>query len=192
MEYGRWIVECPALSKGTGWSGDYLKNNFIKDKKMKSVYFRFRRTGSPLLRRVNGRRMLLFIVSMFICISFIGCSCDKVPTSTPYFPTQRDPGAVQMLARGEGRLILDEGYLRFKMTFGESYMIIWPYGYTIRLEGKTIQVLNADGRVVARAGDRIVIGGGETNSTEGIENSIGQPLPLDCTGPYWIAGEIIE
>jgi hypothetical protein len=35
MEYGRWIVECPALSKGTGWSGDYLKNNFIKDKEMK-------------------------------------------------------------------------------------------------------------------------------------------------------------
>ena len=97
-----------------------------------------------------------------------------------------------MLARTEGRLILDEGYLRLKPIFGESYMIIWPYGYTVRLEDKTIQVLNVDGQAVARVGDWIVLGGGVVDSMEVAENSIGQPLPPDCTGPYWITGTIIE
>jgi len=163
---------------------------------MKSECLRFRRTRSLFLRRVNKRRMLLFIISMLVCLSIIGCSCgegsDAVPTSTPFFPAQRDPGGVQMLARAEGRLILDEGYLRLKPIFGESYMIIWPYGYTVRLEDKTIQVLNADDQAVARVGDWIVLGGGETDLTEFIEDIIGQPLPPDCTGPYWITGTIIE
>ena len=163
---------------------------------MKSEYLMFRRTRSLSLRRVNKRRILLFILSMFVCLSFIGCSCDKgsdaVLTSTPYFPAQRNPEFVQMMARTEGRLILDEGCLRLKPTFGESYMIIWPYGYELRLEDKTIQVLNTDGQAVACVGDWIELGGGETDSMEGIENFIGQPLPPDCTGPYWIAGTIID
>jgi hypothetical protein len=130
---------------------------------------------------------------MFVCLSIIACSCgDAVPTSSPFFPAQRDPEAVQMQARMEGRLILDEGYLRLKPILHESYMVIWPYGYTVRLENSIVQVLDADGRVVARAGDWIVLGGGEIDSAEGIEASIGQSLPSDCTGPYWIAGEIAE
>jgi len=161
---------------------------------MKSEYPRFRRTRSLSLRRVNKRRILLFIVSMFVCLSIIGCSCDKGSdaVSAPYFPAKRDPGGVQMQARAEGRLILDEGCLRLKPIFGESYMIIWPYGYTVRLEDKTIQVLNADDQAVARVGDWIVLGGGETDLTEFIEDIIGQSLPPDCTGPYWITGTIIE
>lgn len=163
---------------------------------MKSKYHMFRRTRFLLLRRVNKRSILLFMVSMFVCLSIIGCACgedsDAVLTSTPYFPAQSDPGFFQMQARAEGRLILDEGYLRLKPTFGESYMIIWPYGHTVRLEDKTIQVLDTDGQVVARVGDRMEIGGGVVDSTEVIEDYIGQPLPPDCTGPYWISGEIIE
>jgi hypothetical protein len=131
---------------------------------------------------------------MFVCLSIIGCSCgegsDAVPTPTPYFPVQRDPGFIYMEARTEGRLILYEGCLRLKPTFGRSYMIIWPYGYKLRLEDKTIQVLNADGQAVACVGDWIVLGGGVIDSIEFIENYIGQPLPPDCTGPYWIAGTI--
>ena len=50
----------------------------------------------------------------------------------------------------------------------------------------------ADGQAVARVGDWIVLGGGETDLTEFIEDIIGQSLPPDCTGPYWITGTIIE
>ncbi len=161
---------------------------------MKSEYLRFRRTSSLSLRRVNKRRILLFIVSMFVGLSIIGCSSgegsDAVPT--PHFPVQRDPGFIYMEARAEGRLILYEGCLRLRPTFGRGHMIIWPYGYKLRLEGKTIQVLNADGQAVARVGDRIVLGGGEASSMEFIENYIGQPLPPDCTGPYWMAGGITD
>jgi len=71
-------------------------------------------------------------------------------------------------------------------------MIIWPYGYKLRLEDKTIQVLNADGQAVACVGDWIELGGGVIDSIEVIENCIGQPLRHNCTGPYWITGTIIE
>ncbi len=97
-----------------------------------------------------------------------------------------------MEARNEGRLILYKGCLRLRPTFGRGHMIIWPYGYKLGLEGKTIQVLKADGQAVARVGDWIVLGGGEADSIEFIENLIGQPLPPDCTGPYWLAGTIME
>ncbi|UCB43884.1 MAG: hypothetical protein JSV77_04350 [Dehalococcoidales bacterium] len=89
-------------------------------------------------------------------------------------------------------MILSEGCLRLTQVFSRSYLIIWPYGYELRLEDKTIQVLNADGQVVACVGDWIVLGGGVSDSIEVIENCIGQPLPPDCTGPYWIAGAINE
>jgi hypothetical protein len=127
---------------------------------------------------------------MFVCLSIIGCSCGE-GSPTPYFPVQRDPGLSYMQARIEGRLILSEGCLRLKeQPFARSYMIIWPYGYKLRLEGKTIQVLDADGQVVARVGDWIELGGGVVDSIEFIENYIGQPLPPDCTGPYWFAAPI--
>jgi hypothetical protein len=67
-------------------------------------------------------------------------------------------------------------------------MIIWPYGYKLRLEDKTIQVLNADGQAVAGVGDWIELGGGVVDSIE-VEN---YGLPSDCTGPYWITGTIIR
>jgi len=95
-----------------------------------------------------------------------------------------------MDARIEGRLVLSESCLRLKPTFGRSYLIIWPYGYKLRLEDETIQVLNDDGQAVASVGDWIVLGGGEVDSIEFIENYIGQPLPPDCTGPYWLASPI--
>jgi hypothetical protein len=129
---------------------------------------------------------------MFACLSIIGCSCGEGTTSIPYFPVQNEPEAIQMQVRIEGRLILDEGYLRLKPILHESYIIIWPYGYTVRLEDSTVQVIDADGQVVACVGDWIVLGGGETDSAEAVERSIGQSLPSDCTGPYWIAGVVVE
>jgi hypothetical protein len=145
-------------------------------------------------KQVNKYIILLIIMSMFVCLSIIGCSCGKgsdvVPT--PYFPVRRNPGFTQLETRIEGRLVTYEGCLRLKPFFGKSYMIIWPYGYKLRLEDKTIQVHNADDQAVACVGDWIVLGGGVTDSTEFIENIIVQPLPPDCNGPYWIAGTITD
>jgi len=131
---------------------------------------------------------------MFVCLSIVGCSCSEGfgTGPTPFFPVERDHGSfsVYMQARAEGRLILKEGCLRLKRLFGESQLIIWPHGYELRIEEKTIQVIDADGRMVARVGDWIEVGGGESKSVEHIEDYIGQSLPPDCAGPYWIAGPI--
>ncbi len=126
-------------------------------------------------------------------ISIFGCSCAE-PSQTPFLPVCSEPGLTQMEAYIEGELILSEGCIRLKPApFGKSYLLIWPYGYKSHIKGETVQILNADDQVVACVGDRIGLGGGVTELTEFIENDvIGQPLPTDCTGPYWIIGEIGE
>lgn len=43
---------------------------------------------------------------------------------------------------------------------GQSTPVEWPFGYTARAEGDRIALLDAEGRVVAREGDQIQVGGG--------------------------------
>ncbi len=65
-------------------------------------------------------KLLRFVVfSLFIPLLLTaGCNVNEdINKSDIYFPAKRDPGGVQMMARTEGRLILDEGYLRLKPTF---------------------------------------------------------------------------
>jgi hypothetical protein len=114
----------------------------------------------------------------------------SAPTTTPFFPVQMD-GLDQMNALAEGKLVLDSGYLRLKPSFGESHLLIWPYGYSLSIEGKEIQVIDSDGQVAARVGDRIKVGGGEVPA-EIVERYIGQPLPDNCPGPYWIVSEVVQ
>jgi hypothetical protein len=133
-------------------------------------------------------------VLVVVPIVAIGCH-DNTPSLTPFFPVQKS-GLDQMLSLAEGKLVLDNGYLRIKRILalrfiGESDLLIWPYGYSLRIEGKEIQVIDSDGQVVARVGDRIKVGGGEVPA-EIVEKYIGQPLPDDCKGPYWIVSEVVD
>jgi hypothetical protein len=40
-------------------------------------------------------------------------------------------------------------------------------------------------------GDKIKVGGGEV-PVEIVEKYIGQQLPDDCTGPYWLVSKVID
>ena len=85
----------------------------------------------------------------------------------------------------------DNGCLRV-----DNYLIIWPHGFSLRTEGEGIQVIDSNGQVVARVGDKITLGGGEfpgEKAREQIEEFIiEQPLPDDYQGPYWIVGETVK
>ena len=134
--------------------------------------------------------VLLCILAVVLSISF-ACNNNStnISSSTPFFPVQK-AGLDRMNGEFEGKLVLDNGCLRV-----DKYLIIWPHGFSLRTEGEEIQVIDSNGQVVARVGDEIYVGGGELPAEEArfIEESItGQPLPDNCTGPYWIVGETVK
>lgn len=106
------------------------------------------------------------------------------------FPVQKSGDLDQMTADLSGNLELVDGWLRAE-SGNSSYLLIWPYGFSVRGEGEEIQVLDGDGRVVAIEGEAIKVGGGES-TLEIVEMYIGKLLPDDGDGPYWIVSEVIN
>jgi hypothetical protein len=149
-----------------------------------------------LLRWVAGRGKMLSALVFMLSIMFIitiGCNINSVNTSSPdlFFPVQKE-GLAQMLISAKGRLVLDNNCLCLKPIIGHSYLLIWPYGSSLRIEGKVIEVVNRDGKALARVGDVIKVGGGEAVSAEIVEIYIGYSLPPDCKGPYWLVSEVVQ
>lgn len=130
------------------------------------------------------KRLIVGLLLLVLVIVPVGCTV----TSEIFFPTQRD-GLGQMDALLEGNLALDDGWLRAESA-SSSHVLIWPYGFTVRGEGKEIQVLDGEGDVVAIVGEAIEVGGGEA-TLEIVEQYTGNAFPDGLAGPYWIVSEVI-
>ena len=147
--------------------------------------------------------MVAALVCVLVIVPIMSTSChDNSFTTTPpapFFPVQKepDPSNIYPEALAEGKLVLDNSYLRLKPSWGKGdvwgkgELLIWRYGYSLRIEGKEIQIIDNDGQLVARVGDKIKVGGGEV-PVEIVEKYIGQQLPDDCTGPYWLVSKVID
>jgi hypothetical protein len=125
---------------------------------------------------------LLLVVLVLVPVACTG-------TVEIFFPVQQS-GFDQMDALMQGNLEMDDGWLRAGSS-ASDYLLIWPYGFSVRGEGKEIQVLDGDGQVVATVDEAIKVGGGET-TLEIVEKYIGKSLPDDCTGPFWIVSEVVN
>lgn len=156
----------------------------------------------PLSRRVACVGTMAFILALVFSIlstAGIGCNAYNTSSSDLFFPVQKepDPSYIYPAALAEGKLVLDNSNLRLKPSWGKGdvwskgELLVWPYGYSLRIMDKQIQVIDNDGQLVARVGDKIKVGGGEVPA-EIVEEYIGQPLPDDCEGPYWLVSEVIE
>lgn len=130
-------------------------------------------------------KLIVGLLLLVLVLVPVGCTV----TSEVFFPSQRD-GLDQMDALLEGKLELDDGWLRAEAG-NSSYVLIWPHGFTVRGEGKEIQVLDGDGDVVAVVGEAIKVGGGEA-TLEIVEQYTGNVFPDGLTGPYWIVAEVIN
>ncbi len=113
---------------------------------------------------------------------------QPAPTSGPrpslVLPTSdwntRSPSSDALLT---GKLVLDpQNCVRIQpsgATVSQSFFVLWPGGYTIEKEGAIIDILDTDGRVVARLGDTI-----ETTGGAGTDNSVERAQA--CTrDPLW-------
>ena len=127
---------------------------------------------------------VILICGLF-CVT-TGCHSDK--SDTPYFPVAR--GETGMEALATGALVLENGYLRLSPSYSDnSYLVIWPEGYSLYAKGDEIIILDENRRVIAAVGDNISAAGGEMGWLSALWMK-GGFLPLGCDGPYWVSSEI--
>jgi len=126
---------------------------------------------------------------VFIPVLAIGCSNNSADKTqpVPYFPVQKDVPQELMLALLPGTLVVDkDGYLRVNVTKDLQALAIWPYGYSLKIEGEEFQIINDKGQIVAKVGDTVKLGGGFVG-VSAVEQRIGHALPKNATGPYFIS-----
>ena len=153
-----------------------------------------RKPNLGVCRLRNTKRGVALLVCMLLALPFLTVACHNT-SSSPLFPVQLEKYAKEPYptALGRGWLALDDNCLRLKpfYFFGKGVLLIWPYGYSLETESKEIRILDNDGRVVARVGHWIKVGGGEV-PLEIVEKYIGKPLSDNCTGPYWLVSGVIN
>jgi len=131
------------------------------------------------------KRLIIGLLLVLLVLVPVACTT----TVEIYFPVQKS-GLAQMDVLLEGNLELDDGWLRAQSS-DSSYLLIWPYGFSVQGEGEEIQVLDGDGQVVAIVGEAIKVDGGES-TVEIVEMYIGRLLPDDCAGPFWLVSGVIN
>lgn len=144
-------------------------------------------------RRVaNMKKVLTITLAPLLLSLLVACSTQPiVDDSHPFFPTQKNVNDM-MTARTEGILIVDNGYLRLKSILSEnSSLLIWPYGFSLDMEGDDIKILDKEGEEVARVGDVVNMGGGDVPK-EYAEDFMGRKLPDGAKGPFWVVGEVVS
>jgi hypothetical protein len=129
-----------------------------------------------LFRRASIFSLVIFLSLLPACFS---------PPSLSYFPTRPAPGP-SLLALTSGKIVVEDGCLRLEWD-GGSDLLIWPYGFSYRISGNDIQILNEKGEIVARTGDYKQLGGGEVPS---LELATGSTPSVNCPGPYWVVSSV--
>ncbi len=104
------------------------------------------------------------------------------PVPGVHFPQLKMNSGAYMAALMTGKLELKDGYLCVEDT-----IIVWQPDYFLTDNNGAIEVLDKTGKVVARVGDEVVMGGGGW-PIDDINRYLKEPLPADCKGPFWMMG----
>lgn len=76
-----------------------------------------------------------------------------------------------------------------------NFVPVWPPGYSLDAGGERMRILDGEGRVVARVGDEIRVGGGPASSLEtvvDVDEQQGREIRERCPGTYFIVGEVLS
>ncbi len=115
------------------------------------------------------------------------------PVSGLFFPQLRARSTIFMTALLEGQLISEDGCLRVETSYSpQSSLIIWQPDYFPTLNGDQIEVLDRAGKVVARRGEPITLGGGGIELTDDFARQLREPMPAACDGPYFLMGGLVS
>jgi hypothetical protein len=75
--------------------------------------------------------------------------------------------------------------------FGQSYLILWPYGFSYVPKQGKIAILDKDRNVLVFVGDNIRLSGGEILNAEFEKHNPGI-VQKECVGQYWLSGSLVE
>jgi hypothetical protein len=120
---------------------------------------------------------------------------DVISTTERSFLLLHKKPALDEWAEGDslvaGKLVLHD-YQRCPRVTSDSglinYLLLWPPGYGARVENGEVEIVDGSGRVVARVGEEVRLGGGAIPVDLDSEKyrQLRYELPGDCLGPYWI------
>ena len=130
--------------------------------------------------------LLLFLGAIFSCHrnSTEPTSSTETPLTISYFPVQNEDPGIYMLALLLGKLYIDiNGYLRINDT-----LVIWPYGYSYRVEGTNTLIIDKRGNLAVRVGEDVKIGGGYMDAIG--NDRLMEPHPEVWEGPFWLASPL--
>jgi hypothetical protein len=115
------------------------------------------------------------------------------PSLGDHFPqTINVPNAYVDLPLLQGKLVMENGCIRLHALNGNweenNFLLIWDPRFSTRTEGGVVQVIDSGtGKVLVSVGDYVEMGdNGE------IVNSLKEPIPEECSGPYRAVGEFIR
>jgi hypothetical protein len=127
-----------------------------------------------------------------VAVSACGSDAPAAP-SRIFFPTVPVGGAYPM-ALLSGRLVDRSGCL-FAVAHDERWLLLWPEGYRARMANGLVEVLDGNGKLVAREGEEFEVGGGENRPSEvggaaasekWASDLTGVDIPERCGDMYWI------
>ncbi|MDV2990105.1 MAG: hypothetical protein P3T54_08155 [Dehalogenimonas sp.] len=141
------------------------------------------------MRSLKTRGGLRFVFGITACLLVIGLTATACTSESPeidIFPVNKYPEAASFLALNTGKLVVENDVLRLK-SGGDSHLLIWPYGWSYRISGIQVEVLNQDGEFIVRSGQYKAFGGGEVIS---MEPYTGISPSGNAGGPYWLVGSV--
>lgn len=96
------------------------------------------------------------------------------------------PSLSGMQALLQGTLTADSGGCVRAKTAGDTVILVWPRGYTVRGDAESFEILDGGKNVVARSGTALGVGGG------GIDKASDTWTERDCAsgGKLWMVGKI--
>lgn len=82
-----------------------------------------------------------------------------------------------------------------------SHLPVWPHDYSLSTEEDKVRLLDDKGRVAARLGDIVRVGGGEIRQSEAgstpeqarrnyQEQRRELNVPASCAGPLWLIADV--
>jgi hypothetical protein len=165
----------------------------IKSKRRKNAM----KTLKFTFRSVLAWAAWALIIGMVLIAA--ACSPKSAPNQYEYdgifFPRQK-AGVAVMEAILVGKLVKIDGCLRINASHGEtSYLVVWPFGYSLKIVNGVILVQDGSGKTRVRVGEEVFVSGGETKSVEGIaalDDQVKRELSTRCSGPYWLVGSEVR
>lgn len=107
------------------------------------------------------------------------------------------PGEIEsMTALLLGTVVVVDGCLRVEDdTGGVSPLLIWPAGFELDVTDGQISVSDPAGRIIARVGEPVEMGGGfwaESGNIDALRELLNErleaPIPEQCAAPFWLVG----